>query len=317
MHPHNDYRIGQRSITVVIAVNILLCVCKWVAGVWGGSKALIADSFHTASDVVTSLVVLIGLRYGSIPPDSHHPYGHGRAESIAAKILSLALILFGVTVIVHSARSLTGNSIESPHRLTLWVAVASIVVKEIQFRYALYYGRVTGSTSLTADAYHHRSDVYTSLGALVGIIGARMGYPLLDPLAGCLVGGIVVHSGLLTLHRAFDELLDKALEPELMDAIREAVSSVKDVRHISILKARKLGLDILVDLTIEVDAHLSVVEAHRITARVRRAILRQVAHTRDVLIHVEPYAETSRQNPSRELCRRQKDDNPQGGTYEC
>jgi len=276
---------------LIIIINIALFAIKFWGGIVGKSQALIADSFHTASDVLTSIVVLIGFFYASAPADSHHPYGHGKAESVAAKIVSLALIALGFKVVFDSSKVLVLQELCKPHQLTLWVVLLSIGVKEIQFRYALRYGKKIQSTSLIADAWHHRSDMLSSVAALIGIVGARLGFKILDPIAGIVVGVFVVKIGFGIFHTAFDELLDSALPKEITDKISNIAAGTEGVKRVTVLKARKLGLDMLVDMTIEVDKNMTVEQAHLITAKVRRAVLKDVSNAKDVLIHVEPYKE--------------------------
>lgn len=289
MQEHDHYKIGQRSVLSIIIVNAALFLMKLLSGIFGKSQALIADSFHTLSDVLTSIAVLVGFKYASTPADPHHPYGHGKAESVAAKIVSLALIVLGGKVLYDSTRILVLQDFHRPHQITLWVALLSIVIKELQFRYALKYGKEIQSTSLIADAWHHRSDAISSIAALIGIAGARMGFETLDPIAGIVVGIFVVKIGFGIFHTAFDELLDSALPEEITGRIKKFAIETEGVKRVTVLKARKLGLDIFVDMTIEVDKNYTVEEAHLITAKIRRAVLANIVNAKDVLIHVEPY----------------------------
>jgi cation diffusion facilitator family transporter len=292
MHDCNHYyKIGEKSISLIIIINIALFAIKFLSGLIGKSQALIADSFHTASDALTSLAVLIGFKYASTPPDSHHPYGHGKAESVAAKIVSLILITLGFKVLYDSSRLLILQEFHRPHQITLWVILFSIAIKEIQFRYALMYGKKIQSTALIADAWHHRSDVLSSIAALIGIAGARMGFELLDPIAGIVVGIVIVKIGFGIFHTAFDELLDSALPKTITNRIESLTLETDGVKKVTILKGRKLGLDILIDMTIEVDKNITVEKAHLITAKIRRTVLDNVSNAKDVLIHVEPYKE--------------------------
>ncbi len=290
MHDQKDfYKIGEKSVFFIILVNTALFVIKFLSGVFGRSQALIADSFHTASDVLTSLAVLFGFKYASTPPDSHHPYGHGKAESIAAKIVSLILIVLGFKILYDSSRLIILQEFHRPHQIALWAVTLSIVVKEIQFRYALRCGKKIQSSSLIADAWHHRSDVFSSIAALIGILGARLGMEILDPAAGIIVGICIVKIGFDIFHTAFDELLDSALAKEITDRITGLALETAGVKKVAVLKARKLGLDIFVDMTIELDKDMTVEEAHLITAKVRRTVLKNLSNAKDILIHVEPY----------------------------
>ncbi len=290
MHDHREYyKIGEKSVLLIIVVNVALFVIKFSSGVFGKSQALIADSFHTAGDVLTSMGVLLGFKYASIPPDPHHPYGHGKAESVVAKLASLVLIILGFKAVYDSSRLIILHDFYRPHQIALWVVIFSIAIKEIQFRYALRCGKKIQSSSLIADAWHHRSDAFSSIAALIGIAGARLGFEILDPVAGIVVGILVVKIGFNIFHTAFDELLDSALPREITDRIKKLTLETKGVKKVAVLKARKLGLDILVDMTIEVEKNMAVEEAHLITAKIRRSVLKNIPNATDVLIHVEPY----------------------------
>ena len=279
----------QQTLVLVIFLNLGLFAIKFLAGALGRSQALIADSFHTASDFLSSLVVLIGLKFASTPADEHHPYGHGKAESVAAKLVSLILIAIGFKAVYDSSSMLILHNFSRPHRVTLWVVLLSIIIKEFQFQYALRSGKRIESTAIIADAWHHRSDVFSSIAAFIGIIGARLGFEMLDPAAGIAVGIFIVKIGFNVFHTAFDELLDSALPAEITDKIGKLALDTGGVRKLTVLKGRKHGLDILIDMTIEVDKDMTVSEAHTITAKVRRSVLKNIANARDVLIHVEPY----------------------------
>jgi len=290
MRGHGDYyKIGQRSVVFLIIVNAALFAVKFAGGVLGKSHALIADSFHTASDILTSLAVLAGFKYASVPPDARHPYGHGKAESVAAKIVSLILIALGLKVIYDSSTVLLLHKFQTPRNIALWAVILSIAVKEAQYRYAMRYGKKIQSSLLVADAWHHRSDAFSSVAALIGIAGARFGLRALDPVAGLVIGAFVIKIGCGIFHKALDELLDGALPSKITGRIGKTALRTEGVRKVAVLKARKIGLEILVDMTIEVDKDMTVEEAHLITAKVRRAIFKEVSNVKDVLIHVEPY----------------------------
>ena len=292
MHDHGKYyRIAEKSIFFVIIINVILFVIKFISGFYGKSQALIADSFHTASDVLTSLGVLLGFKYASMPADAHHPYGHGKAESVATKLVSLVLITLGFKAACDSVRLIILGDFHRPHQIALWVVIFSIVIKEIQFRYALKYGKEIQSSSLVADAWHHRSDALSSIAALIGIAGARLGMEILDPIAGIVVGILVIKIGFDIFHTAFDELLDSALPREITDRIKTLALKTEGVRKVVNLKARKLGLDILIDMTIEVDKKMAVEKAHLITDRIKKNVLENIPNAEDILIHVEPYKE--------------------------
>ncbi len=290
MHNHGeDYDIGRRGAKVGITTNILLFVFKLFAGIFGQSHAMVADALHTATDFLTSVGVFIGFKIAQKPADTEHPYGHGRAESIAAKLVSLILIAGGLKVAFDSIRVIITQDLRVPYQIALWAAIVSIVVKEGLFRYIYRVGNKIQSNSLKADAWHHRTDALSSVAALIGIGGARMGYPILDPLAGFAVSIFVVRAGITLFHTAYDELMDAALPRKMLDKIKDLSMQTESVKRIKDIKGRKMGIDIFVDLTIEVDKSMSVEDAHVITAKIRRNILKHLQGAKEILIHVEPY----------------------------
>ncbi|NQT06135.1 MAG: cation transporter [Candidatus Omnitrophica bacterium] len=290
MHKHDeDYNTGRHGAVVGIVTNTLLFGFKLFAGIFGRSHAMMADALHTATDSITSIGVFIGFKIAQKPPDEEHPYGHGRAESIAAKIVSLVLILGGLKVAFDSSIVIINRDFHVPLQVALWAAVISIVIKEWLFRYTYRIGNKIQSNSLKSDAWHHRSDALSSIAALIGITGARMGYPILDPIAGLAVSVFVIKAGLRLLHTAYDELMDAALPKKTLEKIRELSGCVEGVKRIKDLKGRKMGIEIFIDMTIEVDKSMSVEEAHLITVKIRRSCLNNIQGAKDIFIHVEPF----------------------------
>ncbi|NQT46583.1 MAG: cation transporter [Candidatus Omnitrophica bacterium] len=289
MHNHNDmYSFGAKTAVTSICINSGLCVLKFAAGILGRSHAMLADAVHTASDLLTSVAVLVGFKIAKRPADLEHPYGHGRAESIVAKLVAFVLICLGVKVGWDSMYALREGGLHRPHVAALWAAILSILVKEGLFRYSYRRGKKISSTSLVTDAWHHRSDAISSVAALIGIGGARLGFSALDPLAGIAVSILVIKVGLQNFHSAYDELMDSSLPKEITDNIKNLTLQIEGVKRVKDIKTRKLGLEILIDLIIEVDGQMTVNKSHAITAMVRKNILDKVPNVRDLMIHVEP-----------------------------
>ncbi len=289
MHRHDHYRDGLRGTVVVILINLGLCAVKFAAGFIAGSHALIADALHTASDLFSSLIVLVGLKIASAPADAEHPYGHGKAEAVAAKLVSITLIILGIRVALGSLNVIRAHDFHVPGITAAVVAFISIVVKEIQFQYAYRVGKRIQSTSLVADAWHHRSDAISSVAALIGVCAAYVGYPILDPLAGVIVALFVIKIGFDMFRRAYDELLDKTAPKDVLDRIAGIARGVEGVKRVSMVKTRKAGLDMLIDMTIEVEGRETVESSHRMTALIRRTLLKELPHVQDAFIHVEPF----------------------------
>jgi cation diffusion facilitator family transporter len=284
----NGYKVGQKSAWLGILSNILLFAIKLFAGVVGRSQAMVADAFHTASDALTSIGVLIGFKIAEKPADEHHPLGHGRAESIAAKIVSLVLIIVGVRVAYGSARMLLHGEMTEPGIIALVVAILSIAVKEFTYRRVMAAGIKINSTSLKADAYHHRSDVLSSVAALIGIAGAMLGKTFLDPLAGVLVGGFIIKMGAENFHAAYDELMDAAPPVELKRKIEKAVTGVDGVKELKKIMVRKTGIEFFIEAIIGVDGSETVEEGHLVTVKIKRDVFKAIPNVKDVIVHVEP-----------------------------
>jgi cation diffusion facilitator family transporter len=284
----NGYKVGQKSAWLGIVSNLLLFVLKLFAGVVGRSQAMVADAFHTASDALTSMAVLVGFKIAEKPADEHHPLGHGRAESIAAKIVSLVLIIVGVRIAYGSARMLLHGDMTEPGSIALLAAIFSIIVKEFTYRRVLAAGIKINSTSLKADAYHHRSDVLSSIAALAGIIGAMLGKTFLDPLAGVIVGGFIIKMGAENFHAAYDELMDAAPPAEFKKKIEVAITGVDGVKEVKKIMVRKTGIEFFIEAIIGVDGKKTVEEGHLVTVKIKRDIFKVIPNVKDVIVHVEP-----------------------------
>jgi cation diffusion facilitator family transporter len=280
-------------------VNTILAVTKGTAGVLGNSYALIADAIESASDVLTSGVVLLGLKMAGKPADSNHPYGHGKFEPLAAVVTALTLLAAAIVIAIESI-----EEIRTPHHapaaFTLFVLASVIVVKELLFRFVVNVGAETQSTVVTADAWHHRSDAITSLAAFVGISIALIGgegYESADDFAALIASAVVAANALILLHPALRELVDTAPNPEIAGKIRNIALGVSGVHGTHKCHVRKVGFDHFVDLDVLCDPQLTIREGHEIAHNVGDAIHAALPLITKVLVHVEPaddYARRSR-----------------------
>ena len=291
---HNSrYEEGEKGSFVSALTNGALFVFKMFAGIVGNSNAMIADALDTLGDVMTSTGMVVGFKIAKQPPDDHHPYGHGRAESIIAKLLSIFLLLLGLKVAyssiiaIHDALALGKTYV--PHQIAMVAAIVSVIVKLSLFQYLRGLNRTLASTSIAVYSWNIASDVFSSFVALIGIAGARLGMPLLDPIAALILSIFIIRIGLEAFHRAYDELMDAAPSKEVMDAIRKTTLLNKKVKAIKDVKVRKMGLELMIDMTIDVDRNISVEESHRITDQVIKDILNKIPTAKEVLIHVEPF----------------------------
>ncbi|MFH1846918.1 MAG: cation diffusion facilitator family transporter [Candidatus Omnitrophota bacterium] len=283
-----NYKIGEKCAILGITSNIALFILKLFAGTVGRSQAMIADAFHTGSDALTSLAVLLGFKIAQKPADKHHPFGHGRAESIAAKIVSIVILYAGLRIAYDSAKVLISGNVSEPGTIAFAAVVISIIVKEFTYRQVIRVGIKIKSTSLKADAYHHRSDVLSSVAALIGIVGAKMGNAFMDPLAGIIVAAFIIKTGADTFHAAYDELMDAAPPQTLYDDIKKTTASVQGVDKIKKIMIRKTGLEFFVEIIIGVDALKTVKAGHDVTIKITKALLREFPNIKDVIVHVEP-----------------------------
>jgi len=283
------YQIAKRVSWNTMIGNILLTVVKAGIGMISRSSALVADAMHSASDIATTVVVLYSMRISQMPPDPEHPYGHGRAESIGAKVLSVILIVVGISMGSSSIRQLISGTLLVPSSLALWAIMLSIIVKEGMYRYTVAVGNKINSPALVADALHHRSDAFSSVAALFGVVGARLGYPVLDPLAAAVVAVFIVKMGIEVFRSSLDELMDAQVHDGLREDIHRHAISVPGIEHVDEVRVRQYGPHYVIDLKVSVDKQLTVEQGHEIAARVKGTLRETVPSVGDVLVHVNPY----------------------------
>jgi cation diffusion facilitator family transporter len=273
-----------------IAINIVLALVKIVTGIIGNSYALIADGIESTTDIVSSLVVWGGLRISLKPPDKDHPYGHGKAESLAGVIVALSLLGAAVMIAVQSIRE-----IRTPHHAPEWytlvVLAGIILVKETLFRKISDVGDELGSSALKSDAWHHRSDAITSAAAFVGISIALIGgpgYQVADDWAALLACAVIIFNGVRLLLPALNEVMDGAVPEDVENRIRIVAVSVEGVLEIEKCRVRKSGLGLLMDIHVIVHEDLTVREGHRIGHEVKDSLLASDLNIKDVTVHIEP-----------------------------
>ena len=279
-----------RSVLVSVTINMMLAVIKGITGVLGHSYALIADAMESLMDILKSLVVLGGLRIASLPPDSCHPYGHGKAEPLAAIAVALGLLAGAVGLAIQSVREILSPQF-GPEPYTLIVLVGVIVVKFSLFHFVIRVGEDVQSTAVKSDAWDHLSDALTSLAAFIGILIAVIGgegYESADDWAALFACAIIAYNGFNVLHPAIGEIMDEAPPPEIEKQVREVAAAIDGVVNLDICFVRKMGLDYFVDLHVRVNAGETVRDGHEIAHCVKDAIREANPRIRDVLIHIEP-----------------------------
>ncbi|MBL9092130.1 MAG: cation transporter [Planctomycetaceae bacterium] len=279
---------GTGAVAVGVGVNLTLAVVKTAVGLIGDSQALVADGIESTTDIVGSLIVWSGLRISAKPADDVHPYGHGKAESLAAALASLALLAAAAYIAVESIHQIRVPH-EPPAWFTLPVLIATVAVKEALFRFVGNTSTELGSTALHVDAWHHRSDALTSLAVLIGIVVSLFGgYAAADDwaaLAACLV---IAYNGVTLFRSALSEIMDASVDDPTLDAIRRHAAEVPGVVQIEKMRVRKSGLGLFMDIHVQVDENLSVRQGHNIGGAVKAHLLGGSWKIVDVVVHIEP-----------------------------
>jgi cation diffusion facilitator family transporter len=292
-HPHvsaDNLQIGARVALFGMLVNSIFATAKILGGVFGHAYVLIADGIESAADIAGSFVIWGGLKFAARPPDETHPYGHGKAEPIAAVIVAIGVLAAALGLAIQSVREILTPH-HGPAPFTLGILIVVIVVKEILFRYVNRIGRHVESTAVQTDAWHHRSDALTSAAAFIGISVALIGgtaWQSADDWAALFACAVIAANGIRLLRPAFYEIMDTAPRGQIVRSIRRAATSVPGVIEVEKCRARKMGLDFYVDLHVGVDGSISVQEGHAIAHQVKRAIQQSDARIADVLVHIEP-----------------------------
>ena len=283
----------QRSLRVTfmgMAVNALLAAAKLAAGLIGHSYALVADAVESLSDVFSSLIVWRGVVVAASPADADHPYGHGKAEPIAAAVVAGVMIIAAAGITLQAAREV-GSPRPQPELFTLVVLLVTIMIKEGLFRYIFREGEGLGSTLIQTDAWHHRSDAITSLAAAAGISIALLGGPgfeKADSIAAIVAAGVIAWNGFRLLRPAIAELMDTAPSPTFSEQVQACAREVPGVDAVEKCFVRKMGTEYLVDMHVEVNPQMTVQASHDIAHQVKDKIRERIPSIRDVLVHIEP-----------------------------
>lgn len=288
--PKTRLKRSLRVTFIGMAVNALLSIVKLIAGILGNSYALIADAVESLSDVFSSLIVWRGVVVAAAPADEDHPYGHGKAEPIAAAIVASILLVAALGISIQAIREMSTPH-AGPEPFTLAVLLGVIVIKETLFRFASREGAQIESTVVRADAWHHRSDAITSLAAAIGISIALIGGPgfeSADSIAAVVAAIIIAWNGWRLLRPALDELMDTAPSKSFNAQIKKIAADISGVNAVEKCKVRKMGFHYFVDLHVEVDPQMTVQRGHEIAHRVKDEIRRQLPAVHDVLVHIEP-----------------------------
>lgn len=283
--------IATKVSLVSIIGNLILSAIKFIAGVLAHSGAMISDAVHSSSDVFSSIVVIIGVKISAKESDKEHPYGHERLECVAAIVLATILAITGLAIgYVAITKILRGNYDELivPGSLALVAAVLSIICKEAMYWYTRYYAKKIDSSALMADAWHHRSDALSSIGALIGIGAAMLGFPVMEPVASLVITLFICKAAFEIFKDATDKMVDKACDEEFEAEIESLVQSQKGVLGVDLLQTRMFGNKIYVDVEIVADGEISLIEAHDIAENVHNVLEDTYPKIKHIMVHVNP-----------------------------
>lgn len=287
----NEKKIAMKVSVVSIIVNLVLSLFKLIAGLIAKSSAMISDAIHSASDVFSTFVVIIGVNIANKQSDDDHQYGHERLECVAAIILALVLAVTGIGIGASGVEKImAGNygDLEVPGLLALIAAIVSIAVKEWMYWYTRGAAKKINSSALMADAWHHRSDSLSSIGAFIGVLASRLGYPIFDPIASVIICIFIIKAAYDIFKDSIDKLVDKSCDDKTVEKIRKVIMNQEGVIRIDLLRTRLFGSKIYVDVEISADANKPLKETHAIAERVHDAIENEFKTVKHCMVHVNP-----------------------------
>lgn len=282
---------ADRIIKIGFWINGLLMVFKLAAGHWGRSDAVFADGIESACDFVAIFSTMLALKLGRQPFDEQHPYGHGRAESLSALLVSLVIFATGGWILFDSVHSVIDHDFKAPGLVAVAAAFITILIKEWLYRFTQKTGKELESPSLLAIAKDHRKDAITSISTLVGVAGAYFGYGIMDPLAAGLTAFFILYIGFETFRDAAHDLMDGSVPPDFIAEVTRLAESIERVEHVHDIRARRTGQYMIIDLKLEMDPSMTVKESHDIASRVKKLLFDGFPNVGDVMIHINPHEE--------------------------
>ena len=288
----DNKKIATRISVVTIICNCFLAIIKFLAGIIANSGAMVSDAIHTISDIGTTIIAMVGVTLGNKDEDDSHRYGHERIECIASLLLAFILFITGLEIGIEGIKILIENNydaIETPGLFALIAAIISIVIKEVMFQYTIRGAKKIKSDALKADAWHHRSDSISSIGALIGIALSRAGYKFCDPIASVLIALLICKVAVEIFIEATNKLVDKSCSDEQIKEIEKIVLSQKGVLGIDDIKTRIFGSKIYVDIEISADGKKSLNETHMIAEKVHDKVEKHFQDIKHIMVHVNPY----------------------------
>lgn len=286
----NNEKIAIKVSVISIILNCLLTLIKFISGVISKSSAMISDSVHSLSDVLSTFVVIIGVKISNKKADSDHPYGHERIECVSAIILSGMLFIIGALIGINGIRNVTNSSnLVMPGVLALIASIISIISKEAMYQYTIRVSKKINSAALKADAWHHRSDALSSIGSFIGILGSRLGFKIFDPLASVIISLCIIKVSIDIFKDAIDKMVDKSCDKEVIDKVISVIEKNESVKNIDDIKTRQFGNKAYVDVEISVDENLLLKDAHKVAEEIHNSVENEINIVKHCMVHVNPY----------------------------
>lgn len=292
----NKEKVVYKVSIVSIIVNVILTIVKFLAGIFSHSQAMISDSVHSLSDILSTVVVIVGVKISSKKADETHPYGHDRFECVATIILAIMLLWTGLGIGLFGFKSIINGSYSKPGMFSLYSAILSIITKEAMYWYTYIVAKKIKSDALVADAWHHRSDALSSIGSMIGIIGARMGYLYLDSVASIVISIFIMKVAIDIFKNSIDKMVDKSCDNETINRINELISSNKNIIQVDELRTRQFGSTAYVDIDVSVDGNLSFETAHNIAEDLHHSVEENIPIVKHCMVHVSPWNEKTLSN---------------------
>ncbi len=291
MQRNERFDRADRIIKIGFWVNAVLMIFKMAAGHWGGSEAVFADGIESACDFVAIFSTIVALKLGRKPFDEQHPYGHGRAESLAALFVSLVIFSTGGWILSNSIQTIVEGKFQTPQMIAVIAAFLTIIIKEWLYRFTQKTGAELASPSLLAIAKDHRKDAITSISTLAGVLGAYFGFGIMDPLAAGLTAFFILHIGYQTFRDAAHDLMDGSAPTDFIEEVTRLAECVERVEHVHDIRGRRTGQYMVIDLKLEMDPNMTVKESHDIATQVKKLIFDGFPNVGDVMIHINPHDE--------------------------
>lgn len=286
----NNEKIAIKVSIISIILNCLLTLIKFISGVISKSSAMISDSVHSLSDVLSTFVVIIGVKISNKKADSDHPYGHERIECVSAIILSGMLFVVGALIGINGIKNVTNSSnLVMPGVLALIASIISIISKEAMYQYTIRVSKKINSAALKADAWHHRSDALSSIGSFIGILGSRLGFKVFDPLASVIISLCIIKVSIDIFKDAIDKMVDKSCDKEVIDKVISVIEKNESVKNIDDIKTRQFGNKAYVDVEISVDENLLLKDAHKVAEEIHNSVENEINIVKHCMVHVNPY----------------------------